>query len=83
MGLKISGLNELRERLERLRPEEVMAPALAEQAARMAARVREGLSEGSVAATEDASLGQGAAAAGVRWSARRNVAGEEVRAGLG
>ena len=45
MGLKISGLNELRERLERLRPEEVMARALAEQAARMAARVREGLSE--------------------------------------
>ena len=45
MGLKISGLNELRERLERLRPEEVMARALAEQAARVAARVREGLSE--------------------------------------
>ena len=45
MGLKVSGLNELRERLERLRPEEVMAQALAEQAQRMAARVREGLSE--------------------------------------
>jgi len=45
MGLKISGLNELRERLERLRPEEVMARALAEQAERMAARVRDGLSE--------------------------------------
>ena len=45
MGLKISGLNELRERLERLRPEEVMAKALAEQAARMAARVQDGLSE--------------------------------------
>lgn len=45
MGLKITGLNELRERLERLRPEEVMAKALAEQAQRMAARVREGLSE--------------------------------------
>ena len=45
MGLKISGLNQLRERLERLRPEEVMARALAEQAQRMAARVREGLSE--------------------------------------
>lgn len=44
-GLKISGLNELRECLERLRPEEVMARALAEQAQRMAARVREGLSE--------------------------------------
>lgn len=45
MGIKITGLNELRERLERLRPEEVMSRALAEQAARMAARVREGLSE--------------------------------------
>ena len=45
MALNISGLNELRERLERMRPEEVMARALAEQAARMAARVRDGLSE--------------------------------------
>ncbi len=45
MGLKISGLNELRERLERLRPEEVAARTLAERAQRMAARVREGLSE--------------------------------------
>ena len=45
MGLRISGLNELRERLERLRPEDVMAKALAEQTERMAARVREGLSE--------------------------------------
>ena len=45
MVLRITGLNELRERLERLRPEEVMARALAEQAARMADRVREGLSE--------------------------------------
>lgn len=45
MGIKISGLNELRERLERLRPEEVMARALAEQATRIAARVREDLSE--------------------------------------
>ena len=45
MGLKITGLNELRERLERLRPEEVMAKALAEQAQRIAARVRDGLSE--------------------------------------
>lgn len=45
MALKITGLNELRERLERLRPEEVMARALAEQAARMAARVRDGLSD--------------------------------------
>ncbi len=53
MGLKISGLNELRERLERLRPEEVMARALAEQAQRMAARVREGLSETPGAAGHD------------------------------
>ncbi len=45
MGLKITGLNEFRERLERLRPEEVMARALAEQAQRMTARVRDGLSE--------------------------------------
>ncbi len=53
MGLKISGLNELRERLERLRPEEVMAKALAEQAQRMAARVRDGLSEAPGAAGHD------------------------------
>ena len=45
MVLRITGLNELRERLERLRAEEVMARALAEQAKRMAERVREGLSE--------------------------------------
>ena len=45
MGLKISGLNELRERLERLRADEVMAEALARQAERMAAAVRDGLSE--------------------------------------
>ena len=51
--MKISGLNELRERLERLRPEEVMARALAEQAQRMAARVREGLSETLGAAGHD------------------------------
>lgn len=53
MGLKISGLNELRERLELLRPEEVMARALAEQAARMAARVRDGLSGQPGAAGHD------------------------------
>jgi len=53
MRLKISGLNELRERLERLRPEEVMARALAEQAQRMAARVRERLSETPGAAGHD------------------------------
>ena len=45
MALNISGLNELRERLERLRAEEVMARALAEQAERVAARVRDGLSK--------------------------------------
>ena len=53
MRLNISGLNELRERLERLRPEEVMARALAKQAARMAARVRDGLSEQSGSAGHD------------------------------
>jgi len=53
MGLKISGLNEPRERLERLRPEEAMARALAEQAERMAARVRDGLSEPPDAAGHD------------------------------
>lgn len=45
MAIRISGLNELRERLERLRPEEIMARVLAEQAQQVAARVREGLSE--------------------------------------
>ena len=53
MGLKISGLTELRERLKRLRPEEVMARALAEQAERMASRVRDGLSEPPGAAGHD------------------------------
>ncbi len=53
MRLKISGLNELRERLERLRSEEVMARALAEQAERMAAKVRDGLSEQPGAAGHD------------------------------
>ena len=53
MGLRISGLNELRERLEHLRPEEMMARALAEQAQRMAARVQEGLSEQPGAAGHD------------------------------
>lgn len=45
MPLEIKGLSELRERLERLQVEEVMARALAEQAARMAEAVRETLSE--------------------------------------
>lgn len=45
MPLEIKGLSELRERLERLQLEEVMARALAEQAARMAEAVRETLSE--------------------------------------
>lgn len=53
MALKISGLNELRERLERLRLEEVMAQALAEQADRMAKAVRDGLSEPSGSAGHD------------------------------
>ena len=45
MRLEIKGLTELRERLERLRAEELMARALAEQAERMAEAVREGLSD--------------------------------------
>jgi len=53
MRLNISGLNEFREHLERLRPEEVMARVLAEQAERMAARVRDGLSEPPGAAGHD------------------------------
>ena len=40
MRLEIKGLSELRERLERLRIEEVMTRALAEQAEHMAAAVR-------------------------------------------
>ncbi len=44
MWLGISGLAELRARLEAVRANEVMARALAEQAGRMAAAVREGLS---------------------------------------
>ena len=47
MRLEIRGLSELRERLEQLRVEEVMARALAEQAERLAAVVREDLSEPS------------------------------------
>ncbi len=60
MGLKVSGLNELRERLERLRPEEVMARALDEQAQRMAARVRDGLSEAPGAGHDEPWLQSGA-----------------------
>lgn len=45
MPLEIKGLSELRERLERLRVEEVMARALAEQAGRMAAAVLDTLSD--------------------------------------
>lgn len=45
MPLEIKGLSELRERLERLRVEEVMARALAEQAGRIAAAVRDTLSD--------------------------------------
>ena len=42
--MEIKGLREIRERLERLRADEVMARALAEQAERLAASVRDGLS---------------------------------------
>lgn len=53
MRLEIRGLSELRERLERLRVEDVMARALAEQAERLAAAVREELSEPSGAGGHD------------------------------
>ncbi len=43
--LEIKGLAELRERLQRVRVEEVMAQALAQQAERLAEVVREGLSQ--------------------------------------
>ena len=74
MRLNISGLNELRERLERLRPEEVMARALAEQAQRMAARVRDGLSEPSGAAGHDEPWLR-AARCGTAWGRRRTGCG--------
>lgn len=45
MALEIKGLSALRERLERLRVEEVMAQALAAQAERVADAVRQRLSE--------------------------------------
>lgn len=45
MPTGIKGLSELRERLGRLRVEEVMAQALAERAGRLAAAVREELSD--------------------------------------
>ncbi len=44
MPLSITGLTELRTRLERLRAEDVMSAALAEQAERMAQSVRDSLS---------------------------------------
>lgn len=45
MRLEIKGLTELRQRLERVRIEEVMAQALAAEAERLAEAVRQGLSE--------------------------------------
>ena len=45
MRLEIRGLAEWRERLARVRVEEVMSRALAEQAERLAEAVRDGLSE--------------------------------------
>lgn len=45
MQLSITGLSELRARLEQVRAQEVMARALAEAADRMAEAVRAGLSE--------------------------------------
>ncbi|MDP9096373.1 MAG: hypothetical protein M3N26_07475 [Pseudomonadota bacterium] len=45
MRLTITGLSEIRARLDRLRPADIMAAALAEQAERMAAVIRDGLAE--------------------------------------
>ncbi len=53
MRLGISGLAELRARLEAVRAEEVMKQALAEQAERMAAAVRDGLSAPQGSAEHD------------------------------
>lgn len=53
MRLEIKGLSELRERIERLRTEEVMTRALAEQAERMADAARAGLSEPAGSADHD------------------------------
>ncbi len=53
MRLGIKGLSELRERLERLRVDEVMAKALREQAEQIAEAVRAGLSEPQGAGDHD------------------------------
>ena len=45
MGLTIKGLAEIRERLARVRAEDIMARALAEQAQRMAQAVQDALSD--------------------------------------
>jgi phage gpG-like protein len=53
MKLSIKGLTEIRARLDRVRPAEIMAAALAEQAERLAETVRAGLSEPQGAGDHD------------------------------
>ncbi len=53
MTLTIKGLTELRSRLERLRPDEIMATALAGQAEHLAESVRDGLAEPEGAGAHD------------------------------
>lgn len=53
MPLKIKGLAEFRTRLQRLRPDELMATALAEQAESLAQAVRDGLAEPQGAGDHD------------------------------
>ena len=56
MNLTIQGLSELRSRLERLRPEEIMATALADQAEHLAQSVRDGLAEPQGAGGHDKTM---------------------------
>lgn len=53
MRIEIKGLSELRQRLAQIRPEEIMARALAEQAQRLAEAVQENLSEPQGAGSHD------------------------------
>lgn len=53
MPLLIKGLTELRTRLARLRPDELLATALAEQAERLGQAVRDGLGEPQGAGEHD------------------------------
>ena len=53
MRIEIKGLSELRQRLAQLRPDEIMASALADQAQRLAEAVRANLSEPEGAGSHD------------------------------